>query len=472
MMNLLWLIFAVSACSGVPAKTDKTNEAKSSEGSRNRSGSDDEDVPLEDDSDLKEQVRSEGAETSVEATADPIPPVESESPSPEASPTDAPIASPSPSPSPSLVPSRIGAAYGGSLMTAYISDDSKLYLSGGVNTALGLTSDRVCASLNLARCEPRPKLVSDTQKFSAVSFANGFGQHVLAVGTDGFAYAWGSNTYGEVAFDVTQKPTTPTRVTGPVNIVAVAANRNYSLAVDKDGGVWEWGADWMRITNGSIVPDKRIGPRKLAGLPAASSVYGRGGASFALTKDGKVYQWGQVSSRRVAFVEVIDRIPKEVPGLSEVIDLEISDQYLAVTKTGSVYSWGYGGLGSLGHGDMLDRSAPTKIEGLNDVVEVFSQDQTSFAITKAGAMYVWGAYRYTHPPVEGAVNCGNQKCLLKPTLVPNFPALQKLSCGSLHCVGYSPERKRWVGFGNRYMGVFGNGAYDDLFVGVTDLGNL
>jgi alpha-tubulin suppressor-like RCC1 family protein len=381
--------------------------------------------------------------------------------------------SPSPSPSQAIETSRWASAYAGRFMSGFLTAEGMLYVSGGHNPSLGVVSDVVCFSITQLRCQAKPVLLTDKAKFLDVVLPVESIGHALAVGVDGFAYAWGSNLYGEVNLDLTLKPTLPTKVEGPVNITSVALNRNYSMALDKDGVVWEWGGDWMRINLGTIASEKRIAPRKVTGLPPADKIRGFGGASFAVAKDGRLFHWGQLSARRVLYVEVIDRIPKAIAGLSEITDFKASNQFLALTKTGQVYSWGYGGLGALGLGDLADRAMPLKIEGLNDVIEIFTQEDTSYAVTKSGSTYMWGLYRNSFPKVDGAVDCGfNRKCLLKPTLVPELPPLQKLSCSFLHCIGYSASSKQWVGFGNRYMGLMGDGSYIDQIVGITKLGEL
>ncbi len=64
---------------------------------------------------------------------------------------------------------------------------------------------------------------------------------------------------------------------------------------------------------------------------------------------------------------------------------------LALAEDGSVYSWGSNTFGNLGHGDLIDRKFPTKINGLTGVVAVSTRGSTSYALKADGTIWAWGS---------------------------------------------------------------------------------
>ncbi len=61
--------------------------------------------------------------------------------------------------------------------------------------------------------------------------------HSLAIGSDGKVYAWGSNSEGQLGDGTTTKRSTPVLVDPPSGLtaIAIAAGRHHSLAIGSDG---------------------------------------------------------------------------------------------------------------------------------------------------------------------------------------------------------------------------------------------
>ncbi|WP_332460646.1 hypothetical protein [Bifidobacterium apousia] len=76
--------------------------------------------------------------------------------------------------------------------------------------------------------------------------------HSLAVGSDGYAYAWGNNSDGQLGKNTTRNSSLPVRVRDPANptdkskglkAVQVSAGFHHSLAMGTDGNAYAWGAN-------------------------------------------------------------------------------------------------------------------------------------------------------------------------------------------------------------------------------------
>ncbi|MGP9687928.1 hypothetical protein ACT3TH_02075 [Psychrobacter sp. AOP22-C1-C5] len=76
------------------------------------------------------------------------------------------------------------------------------------------------------------------------------GSHTGAL-RDGQLYGWGRNNYGQTGLGLTTKvtdvmghPDTPVIISrAPKNLLSINYNQNHSLAIDKHGKVYSWGAD-------------------------------------------------------------------------------------------------------------------------------------------------------------------------------------------------------------------------------------
>ena len=63
---------------------------------------------------------------------------------------------------------------------------------------------------------------------------DGGGDHTLAVGSDGTAWAWGYNGYGQLGDGTTTQRNTPVQVSGLSGAIAVAAGGYHSLTTQVD----------------------------------------------------------------------------------------------------------------------------------------------------------------------------------------------------------------------------------------------
>ena len=138
--------------------------------------------------------------------------------------------------------------------------------------------------------------------------------HSLAVGSDGYAYAWGCNYYGNLGNNTAswygdvnpvpmrvRDPTNPTDKSKGLQAAQVSAGYHDSLALGSDGNAWAWGYNgYGQLGNNSSrhssvpvhVHDPASPKDKSKGLQAVQ-VSGGGSHSLALGSDGNAYTWGR-----------------------------------------------------------------------------------------------------------------------------------------------------------------------------------
>lgn len=304
-------------------------------------------------------------------------------------------------------------------------------ISGQQVMTVGLRSDFACQVLPMA-CGP-------TSAISRVAAGVGYS---LAVRADGSVLQWGElalTTAGSVV-----PGTTAIKLDGLSNIVGVKASQA-SAALDASGVVHSWGSNYygalgytpQGIADNVLQPrpnplignakdvvidgsgydmmtvfvrlDGTVGytPRTLSfGPVGAGQVAGLSGVeslsvskgpdsagtrAHAVKSDGTVWalNWQE---NLVGGGRQYQLVAAQVRGLPAIAQLACAYRYcLAAAKDGSVWAWGDGSHGALGDGTGFSRDQPVKALGLTHVERVVAGNFASHAITKDGALYIWGA---------------------------------------------------------------------------------
>ena len=271
-------------------------------------------------------------------------------------------------------------------------------------------------------------------KFNQVSGgrnSNGYG-FSLAVGSDGNAYAWGYNGYGQLGDKTRTSRNTPVMVRTPdrktypdlpedFTYVQVSAGDDHSLALGSDGYVYAWGNNsngelGNNTTSNSLVPVRVRDPAKPTdtskGLQATQVSAGRGwGHSLAVGSDGYAYAWGyndygqlgNNTPRTDSHVPVRVRDPAKPTDTSKGLQAtQVSAGWmysLAVGSDGYAYAWGNNEHGQLGNNTDYDSSVPVRVrdpasptdtsKGLQ-ATQISGGGRFSLAVGSDGYAYAWG----------------------------------------------------------------------------------
>lgn len=207
-------------------------------------------------------------------------------------------------------------------------------------------------------------------------------RHALILKRDGTVWATGSNEDGQLGIGKASAEVAlePVQVDGLTDIVAVAADGNESLALQRDGTVWQWGRT-DRVHSPSAVPTK------VDGLPPILAVSAGAGSAMGLGNGGEVRVWG---------TELTDtnpdklRPPTQVSGLGEAVGIAASGQKAAaLLKDGTVRTWrntkAYPNAGQL--------LRPAEVRGAVDVVQLAGGSGGLFSFRKAdGTVWMWDGY--------------------------------------------------------------------------------
>ena len=237
-------------------------------------------------------------------------------------------------------------------------------------------------------------------------------QHSLALGSDGNAYAWGSNGYGRLGDGTSTEQHAPVRVKTPdrktypdlpadFTYLQVSAGQLHSLALGSDGNAWAWGNN-NRGQLGDGTTSQRTTPVRVRtpdrntypDLPK-DFTYAQVSAGFdhslALGSDGNAWAWGlnnfgqlgnnnSGSTANPVPVRVRDPASPTDKGRglkATQVSAGIHDS-LAVGSDGNAYAWGFNWYGQLGDGTRNNKSAPVPVVfNLQLVITGVRFDQTA-----------------------------------------------------------------------------------------------
>ena len=284
-----------------------------------------------------------------------------------------------------------------------------------------------------------PDSTSRGIRFSQVSgdkgdnYSYGFS---LAVGSDGNAYAWGDNTYGQLGNGTTKPQTTPVMVKKPdtktypdrptdFTYVQVSAGYQYSLALGSDGYVYAWGYNnYGQLGNNTTsgndpnpVPVRVRDPAnptdKSKGLKTTQVSAGEN-HSLALGSDGYTYAWGrnyrgQLGNNTSNYNANPDPVRVRDPanpddaskGLKTTQISAGGNHSLALGSDGYAYAWGNNEYGQLGNNtsNYDANPAPVRVrdpanpddasKGLK-TTQISAGEKHSLAIDTDGNAKTWG----------------------------------------------------------------------------------
>lgn len=245
--------------------------------------------------------------------------------------------------------------------------------------------------------------------------------HSLALREDGTVFGWGDNYLGQsLGYKTPDSGTTNgiVRVNGQVlsNVVSIAAGREFSLALKKDGNIATWGENylpkglsnivavaaepgnsWALQTDGTVVGwwrEKSLGYglrsvenlSNLSAIAVGPSLYGTRGVG--LLHDGTVRHWGSETHYK-------DATPPA--GLRNVVAIAAGASHsLALRSDGTVIGWGYNKDGEATGTATLESpniaAGPVMIGGkiMSNIVSIAAGRTYSLGLKNNGLIVAWG----------------------------------------------------------------------------------
>lgn len=204
-------------------------------------------------------------------------------------------------------------------------------------------------------CSTVPVAVVGGIRFTSLA-VGGFmgvgGEHTCGITTNGAAYCWGENTFGQLGDGTTTHRSAPAPVAGGLSFTALTIGVAYTCGITVDGSAYCWG--WNN--EGQLGTGTIVGPESCdRGGPISCS-----------------------------------RVPVPVSGTLRWASISAGDHACGVTPTGDAYCWGGSGP-QLGTATTASTTAPTAVAGGLKFASVSAGYGHSCGVTQAGVAYCWGA---------------------------------------------------------------------------------
>ena len=252
--------------------------------------------------------------------------------------------------------------------------------------------------------------------------------HACALAEGGGARCWGYNDGGQLGDGTSEKRAAPVAPVGLPPLAQIAISQSsvdpHTCALDKTGSVWCWGSNQKGAANPSEKRPAAPTPATIAGISGASQVASGDGASCALV-EGSVLCWGTMLGPKEAATRLVK--PTRIAGLDKVVEIAMgSSTYCARLADRSVTCWGR--LRS-GERRTMELGGPVK----------------SIAIAGSNLLAVLDTGSAVTAWIEDAG---------KPAPIP-LPQPLSLSCATYHCCALD-QNHRAVCWGSNGNGQLGN----------------
>jgi len=293
-----------------------------------------------------------------------------------------------------------------------------------------------------------PTLVAGGHKFTQIQAAhNGNGEGTTcALDVSGTIYCWGSNVRGQLGDGTLTNSLTPTPVGGAQTVTSFDLDNDGGCALAAGGQVFCWGLGafvhpgaahvtpapvnggqtfssltagdggtcaltaagvancWgsnlsSALGDGTFLP--HFTPQPVAGAPALTSISMNTSVTCGVASGGSLYCWrGSINTSTA--ISLPSSEPSNLPTLvsSSATFVAVSvggpsgnqaSNQCALSVSGAAYCWGANGLGQVGDGTTITRSAPVPVAGGHMFQAVSARSAGACALDTSGSAYCWGS---------------------------------------------------------------------------------
>lgn len=286
--------------------------------------------------------------------------------------------------------------------------------------------------------------------------------HACARHEDGTVSCWGDGSDGQLGDGARLSRSSPVVVSGLAGVEELAAGSGHTCARRSDGTVVCWGARARgQVGDGTASDEPALAPLAVVGLADAVQITAGSLHSCALRGDASVWCWGddlhgQLGRGGVGGPDAMSSAPVRVEGVTDAVEVRAGGAHTcARTRGGQVYCWGDGAAGQLGElADARVVPHPVLVGGLTDALELSLGDRHSCARHGAGLVACWGDGAW------GQLGDGARASRAVPVDVAGLSGVEEVDAGAEHtCARLTSLEVRCWGHGDR--GQLGDGATED-----------
>jgi len=225
------------------------------------------------------------------------------------------------------------------------------------------------------------------------------GKHTLLLKIDGTVWAYGQNAYGQLGIGSQESIDNPVKINfeSGIKIVDISCGEEHSMALDSNGNVYVWGRNnYYQL--GNSIDTFKTEPTKITNLSNIKKINAGNSNSFAVTQDNLVYAWGLNANGECGVGSYTNKITiTKTKYLTDIIDIKPGRNHtIALKSTGEVFVTGSNLYGELGNGntEIGKTNLFTKVQSLNNIVEIASGESHCISVKDDGSVFVWGSNTY------------------------------------------------------------------------------
>jgi alpha-tubulin suppressor-like RCC1 family protein len=228
-----------------------------------------------------------------------------------------------------------------------------------------------------------------------ISAGNNFS---AAVRTNGTAWAWGSNSCGQLGDNTIVDKSSPVSVVGGfTDWCQVSAGSAHSLAVRQNGTAWGWGQGSAGRIGDNTITTKSSPVSVVGGFTDWCQITaGLAGAGFSLAirQTGSLWGWGCATCGTLGDNTTVAKSSpvSVVGGFTDWCQVSAGDCHsIAIRQNGTAWSWGLGTCGRLGDNTTVAKSSPVSaVGGFTDWCQASAGGCHSLAVRQNGTAWAWG----------------------------------------------------------------------------------
>lgn len=231
-----------------------------------------------------------------------------------------------------------------------------------------------------------------------------------ALSSDGKIYGWGlvipggGNSLGSsavpYALDMSGIPSGKT-------IISISSGDSHNLALSSDGRIYGWSHGSSEIGDGTTIHRPTPTAIDMSGVLAGKFITAVSAGDFhslALDSQGRVYAWGANYAGELGDGTFMDRsspVAVDASGAlagKKIVDISAGSHSLALSSDSSLFAWGANHQGQLGNGTKISSNVPVAVNTSGSIDgqtidSISAGGYRSLALTSAGFVYGWGDNR-------------------------------------------------------------------------------
>jgi len=222
--------------------------------------------------------------------------------------------------------------------------------------------------------------------------------HACGVTAGGAAYCWGYGFSGQLGDGtMTDHRSSPAPVTGGVRFASLTGGYWHTCGLTTQGVAYCWGNNnWGQLGDSTRTARSTTG--QVAGGIVFAKLTAGGRHSCGLSPAGAAYCWGWNGFGQLGDGTTIIRltpVPVVVPGGLVFVSIATGWYHTcALTAGGVAYCWGFNHYGQLGDGTTTDRVTPSAVAGGLVFANLAPGVDHTCGMTTGGVAYCWGSNNY------------------------------------------------------------------------------